>query len=520
MAFVSGDIVKNVVPVVGTVMGYDPQKTNKEPTKNPGKSGPPGARIDEEVEIPPGHTGEVLSSSEWETVVIYPIHSTGELEPHLIKVESFTSDFRRATRHNPFVLDRSDYKDPGRPKRGSVSKEEIYEQFYDIATKTRYAIEYEQWEEAQELIRQYQLHLLRNGTAQTLFDEAPDEWRFLFTHYPFVRNYTKYDENALSKNKDEFLSKLDYVLIHSGKEEASLERKKNLYDSWGVGQRDDQGKLIWSSAREYDEAENEVLLTVQGMIEDALDFAVKGKKEEALNLLDQATAEIKSYKGPREAKGVPTILTTHFDAIHYYLKTDGISMFSIVKMFEHALDTIDKGISLREDYDTKLRKQKREDGPLKWRESAANTTEEEVVAYDKISKLANRLHNYWLDKLYYAKQRKQDLTKIQASVDRSIAKLRRTIDTSPIDPYLKHRWISQLDSGENINSVSYGILVESDHAAGNGVSNQGEVGAAGVIGGKPQEYADELESERRRFQIKDKWNVGERDEAGKLNWVT
>lgn len=115
MVFVSGDIVKNVVPVIGTVMGYNPQKTNQEPTKNPGKSGPPGAQIDEEVEIPVGHTGEVLSSSDWETVVIYPIHSTGELEPHLIRVEGFTTDFKRATRHNPFVLDRSDYQDPGKP---------------------------------------------------------------------------------------------------------------------------------------------------------------------------------------------------------------------------------------------------------------------------------------------------------------------------------------------------------------------------------------------------------------------
>lgn len=117
--FKSGQIVRNVVPVYGEVMAYDPQKTNQEPTMNPGRSGGPGARHGETVEIPPGHTGEVLSSSDWETVVIYPIHSTGELEPHMVRVESFTDDFKRTVRHNPFKLDRSDYDDPGRPIQAS-----------------------------------------------------------------------------------------------------------------------------------------------------------------------------------------------------------------------------------------------------------------------------------------------------------------------------------------------------------------------------------------------------------------
>lgn len=115
MAFKAGTIVKNLVTVYGEVVEYNPQLTNQEPTKNPGQSGAPGARIGEQVEIPPGFTGEVLSSDDFTTYAIYPIHSTGELEPHLIKVHSMTADFKEAVRHNPFIWNGKKKKDPGRP---------------------------------------------------------------------------------------------------------------------------------------------------------------------------------------------------------------------------------------------------------------------------------------------------------------------------------------------------------------------------------------------------------------------
>lgn len=115
MAFESGNIVKNTETVYGTVKAYDP---SKHPEGGPqGISGPPGARQEEIVEIPPGFTGEVLSSDDISTIAIYPIHTTGKLEPMLIKVEDFTKNFKRVVRHNPFIWQRGkkDLDNPGKP---------------------------------------------------------------------------------------------------------------------------------------------------------------------------------------------------------------------------------------------------------------------------------------------------------------------------------------------------------------------------------------------------------------------
>lgn len=47
--------------------------------------------------------GEVLSSDEITTVVIFPIHENGALEPHLVKVEDFTANFSITKGLSPFI---------------------------------------------------------------------------------------------------------------------------------------------------------------------------------------------------------------------------------------------------------------------------------------------------------------------------------------------------------------------------------------------------------------------------------
>ena len=115
----TGSFVKNVRDVQGKVQAYRPELHPTDPTVNPGKSGPPGAQIDEVVNIPAGNVGEVVFSTEYETIVLFPIHSTDKLEPHLIKAEGFTSDFKQVVRkpaQNPFIWNRNRrLKDPGKP---------------------------------------------------------------------------------------------------------------------------------------------------------------------------------------------------------------------------------------------------------------------------------------------------------------------------------------------------------------------------------------------------------------------
>lgn len=97
-AFQSGQFVKNVQDVYGTVKGYDPSLHPTNPTKNPGKDGPSPFEMENKVRIPAGMIGEVLSSDAFYTTVIFPINSTGRLQPQLIKADGATSDFKRVVR--------------------------------------------------------------------------------------------------------------------------------------------------------------------------------------------------------------------------------------------------------------------------------------------------------------------------------------------------------------------------------------------------------------------------------------
>lgn len=121
MSFQSGEIVKNLVPVIGVVQAYRPELNPVKPLA-PGVGGPPGAGIHEEVDIPKGYTGEVLSSDDIFTTAIYPINTTGKLEPMLIKVEDFTKNFKKVVRHNPFVWERDrDVNNPGKPRKAGIT---------------------------------------------------------------------------------------------------------------------------------------------------------------------------------------------------------------------------------------------------------------------------------------------------------------------------------------------------------------------------------------------------------------
>jgi hypothetical protein len=105
MAFPSGSIVTNKVPVTGIVQAYRPELHPTDPTVNPGIGG------GEQVTIPAGHTGEVMESDDIVTYVMYPIHKNGPLQPHLVKVEGLTQDFEEVVRkRHPFVWQPTDYR--------------------------------------------------------------------------------------------------------------------------------------------------------------------------------------------------------------------------------------------------------------------------------------------------------------------------------------------------------------------------------------------------------------------------
>lgn len=103
--FESGQFVKTKGDVFGTVMPYDPSLHPTEPTVNPGKDGPSPFEMNNKVRIPKNSIGEVLSSDAFHTAVIFPINSTGRLQPQLIKAEGATSDFSRVVRGpiHPFL---------------------------------------------------------------------------------------------------------------------------------------------------------------------------------------------------------------------------------------------------------------------------------------------------------------------------------------------------------------------------------------------------------------------------------
>lgn len=103
--FQNGEFVKTLADIYGVVQPYDPSRHPTNP-KSPGRNGPPGAMMNEKVKIPKGEIGEVLYSDETRTIVIFPIHETGRLQPALVKAEGFTYDFQPVTRNpkvNPFI---------------------------------------------------------------------------------------------------------------------------------------------------------------------------------------------------------------------------------------------------------------------------------------------------------------------------------------------------------------------------------------------------------------------------------
>lgn len=99
-AFKSGEYVKNLVEIDGVVVEYRPQDHPTEPTVGEGKSGTtPDTQIDAKVKIRPNQVGTVLYSDDLTTIVTYNLHTTGPLEPHLIKAEGLTSNFQRVARN-------------------------------------------------------------------------------------------------------------------------------------------------------------------------------------------------------------------------------------------------------------------------------------------------------------------------------------------------------------------------------------------------------------------------------------
>jgi hypothetical protein len=139
-AFKSGEIVKNIVPVEGTVVEYRPQdyryqeergplpentpRGMHEPTIGEGKSGPtPDTEIGATVTIKVGKRGTVMHSDEITTIVFYSFSTTGELEPHGVKAEGFTSDFERVVRGEKPSRGPHFYPDRRIPKENPTQRE-------------------------------------------------------------------------------------------------------------------------------------------------------------------------------------------------------------------------------------------------------------------------------------------------------------------------------------------------------------------------------------------------------------
>lgn len=59
------------------------------------------------ITVPRNSIGEVLFSDAITTIAIFPLRENGPLEPHLVKVEDFTSNFVRSNRPNPFIRRRT-----------------------------------------------------------------------------------------------------------------------------------------------------------------------------------------------------------------------------------------------------------------------------------------------------------------------------------------------------------------------------------------------------------------------------
>ena len=117
-AFRSGEYVKNLVEVNGVVVEYRPQDHPTDPTVGAGKSGPtPDTEIGAEVKIRPNQIGTVLYSDDTTTIVTYNLATTGPLEPHLIKAEGLTSNFKRVVRKNEPSRGPDYYPDRRPPRR-------------------------------------------------------------------------------------------------------------------------------------------------------------------------------------------------------------------------------------------------------------------------------------------------------------------------------------------------------------------------------------------------------------------
>ena len=153
-AFKNGEIVKTRTDIFGRVQAYRPELHPTEPTKNPGKSGPPGSEIDEPVRIPKGKIGEVLYSDEIDTIAMFPIHETGRLEPHLVKAQGFTKDFQRVVRDpekHPFIQTkpRGNLKNPQKPL-GEPDKE-IMGEIIDVSPVKKFLSKWQKVSEPTQL---------------------------------------------------------------------------------------------------------------------------------------------------------------------------------------------------------------------------------------------------------------------------------------------------------------------------------------------------------------------------------
>jgi hypothetical protein len=116
-AFKSGETVRNIVPVEGIVMEYRPQDNPIEPTVGEGISGPtPDTEIGAIVKIKAGQKGSVMYSDDIRTIVTYDFNTTGELQPHVVKAEGFTTDFERVVRGNRPSRGPNYYPDRKAPK--------------------------------------------------------------------------------------------------------------------------------------------------------------------------------------------------------------------------------------------------------------------------------------------------------------------------------------------------------------------------------------------------------------------
>lgn len=267
-AFESGAFVKNINEVFGTVQSYDPSLHPSDP-KSPGKDGPEPFGMENKVKIPPGMIGEVLSSDGFNTVVIFPINSTGNLQPQLIKVQGFTSDFKRVVRKpeqqniNPFIG-----PDAGRRKDRAQNLSPAENQAFGDKIISKWEVISNDQDYVKDIIDEIFPYLddlemapdPNSPYVSIILDRLNDLWNLNKQDpesNPVVKQYLTLAMNNVKNNPSKAIDALDDLYkIFAHKEDAQefednykKEQKENIYNQWGVGERDQSGKLKWTQSK-------------------------------------------------------------------------------------------------------------------------------------------------------------------------------------------------------------------------------------------------------------------------------